>query len=115
MVPRGGGALLAGAAPVRAGGPTFASTRRLFSTQTSAASEQGFWSSPNLIGPCFLLLLFSFPLYRALKDVYWTLTMRRLNSAEIIQDRMDWLQRSMLQDEVAACLKPQAAKYEGLA
>ena len=53
-------------------------------------------------GSLLLLLAFSFPIYRTCKDVYWTLAMRRLNLSEIIADRYDWLQRSMLQDEVEA-------------
>ncbi|CAD7923273.1 unnamed protein product [Amoebophrya sp. A120] len=90
------------------------SPKRFFSAAASPLSEQVFWSSPHLIGPVFLFLLFSFPLYRGVKDLYWTATMRRLNRAEIVQDRFEWLQASMLQDEVAACVAGQAAKYEDL-
>merc|ERR1712194_958647 len=85
-------------------------SRRMFSSTT----EKGFWGSPEVIGPTFLLLLFAFPIYRGMKDVYWTQTMCNLNRAEIVSDRMDWLQRSMLQDEVAETVRSQATKYESM-
>jgi len=78
--------------------------RRGMMTQASFFQEKFFWTHAN-IGPVFLVLLFAFPLYRTCKDFYWTQSMRRLNRNEIYQDRYDWLQRSMLQDEVeVACL-----------
>ncbi|CAD7937425.1 unnamed protein product [Amoebophrya sp. A25] len=90
----------------------FGGIRRRFS---SGMSEEAFWTSPDLIGKTFLVLLFAFPLYRYGKDIYWTQCMRSLNRSEVIQDRYDWLQRSMLQDEVAEVVSKQAQKYEIIA
>ncbi len=49
-----------------------------------------------------------------LKDVYWTMALRSTNRSEIISDRYDWLQRSMLQDEVDSVCAGQASKYQPL-
>ena len=75
------------------------------------ASERQFWSKTNNTGQVFLALLLFMPAYRTVKDMYWTTQMRALNKQEIVQDRYEWLQRCMLQDEVNAVLEKQAGKY----
>merc|ERR1719487_1836025 len=63
--------------------------------------EKNFWTKAN-VGPVFLLLFFTPTLYRSFKDAYWTRQLRKLDTAEIISDRYEWLRLNMLQDEVEA-------------
>ena len=86
----------------------FSAQKRRFAT--GFFEEQVFWKQAS-IGPFCWLLALSFPLYRAWKDLYWTMNMRSLNKSEIIADRYEWLQQSMLQDEVDAVCALQAGKY----
>eukprot|EP00929_Paragymnodinium_shiwhaense_P020048 TRINITY_DN1348_c0_g1_i1.p1 TRINITY_DN1348_c0_g1~~TRINITY_DN1348_c0_g1_i1.p1 ORF type:complete len:137 (-),score=58.40 TRINITY_DN1348_c0_g1_i1:176-586(-) len=65
--------------------------------------EKHFWSKAN-VGPVFLLLFLTPTLYRSFKDAYWTRQLRKLDTAEIISDRYEWLRLNMLQDEVEAAL-----------
>ena len=41
----------------------------------------------------FLALIFAMPIYRTVKDAYWTQAMKNLNKQEIVQDRYEWLQQ----------------------
>ena len=88
--------------------PQFAAQKRRFAT--GFFDEQVFWKHGN-IGPFCWLLALSFPLYRLYKDFYWTVNMRSMNKSEIISDRYEWLQHSMLQDEVDAVCAGQVGKY----
>ena len=60
-------------------------------------------------GMYFLLLVFFPVIYRGVKDMWWTQSMRKLNIQEILNDRFEWLHRRVLEDQVAASVKDQAA------
>merc|ERR1719421_1982970 len=64
--------------------------------------EKYFWTKAN-VGPFFTCLLLTPFIYTSVKDLYWTREMRKLNTAELIEERREWLHKEMVKDEVYAC------------
>lgn len=68
-----------------------------------------FWSERSNVGPLVLGIV-SIPfVFRMCRNMYWHYRFDKLNTQEILNDRMEWLWHRLLEDEIeAACVAKEA-------